>query len=667
MKIIYQEKDNECGLCVVAMLANELKDVSISRSELLTKANLTNSGISIASLENLAIEYGIELESYECEYQEFLNLDKFKYYVVLVRRLSGFHYVIAEIKTDKIKIYDSSKGKYFSSIEEFQKEFANVVFTVKVNDLKIEINKIKRISFFQIVDLPTFIVLIIFQIICIGFGLAVSQLFKVIINDTIAFGTTINLFAIFVPFTVMKLIEILSKSLISWIQIKKFQVIYKKWWNNILKLLIYQNFNFFNLHPYGTVFELDGHLSNVINFYLSNIINFFSSLIMIIATTTILSTIGTTFIIISIFQFFGEIIFALIYFLFQKNRVPKIMGYSENHNKFLTELENTLKSENNYNYFQKILDYLNNNIYELSKLNKINFSTLSLMDNANQLVKYIFSILILGIGSLLVINNKNIKLSDLMYAVSVQTLFLSYCDNLINSCLSINPFINSLKKISGFLDVKIYENDSKFTPFEIKKISLNNISFYDGSKTIFKNWNAEFENLTMLLGPNASGKSTILKSITGKVKFNLGNIKINEIDIKDISSDWLIKNIIYLDGLKKNNKLNLAPKILESIKDPNDKKEVVELFNSLNIFNTSHNNYSSGQEQIIKISSLLEHENKIILLDECLSAVASKIKYNAFDILVNKLAKKNFVIYAEHDEFLKFKAKKIVEVFKNEI
>lgn len=667
MKIIYQEKENECGLCVVAMLANELKDVCISRSDLVTKVDLTNSGISIASLENLAGEYGIELESYECEYQEFLNLDKFKYYVVLVRRLSGFHYVIAQLKTDKIKIYDSSKGKYFSSIKEFQKEFANVVFTVKVKDSKVEINKIRKISFFQMIDISTFVVLVIFQIICIGFGLAVSQLFKIIINDTIAFGTTINLFAIFVPFTLMKLIEILSKSLISWIQIKKFQIIYKKWWNNILKLFIYQNFNFFNFHPYGTVFELDGHLSNVINFYLSNILNFFSSLIMIIATTVILSTIGTTFIMISIFQFFGEVIFASVYFLFQKNRVPKIMGYSENHNKFLTELENTLKSENNYNYFQTILHYLNNNIYELSKLNKINFSTLSLMDNANQLVKYIFSILILGIGSLLVINNKNIKLSDLMYAVSIQTLFLSYCDNLINSCLSINPFITSLKKISGFLDVKIYENDSKFTPFEIKKINFDSISFYDGSKTIFKNWNAEFENLTMLLGPNASGKSTILKSLTGKIKFNLGNIKINEIDINDISFEWLIKNIIYLDGLKKNNKLNLVPKILESIKDSDDKKEVVQLFNDLNIFNTSNNNYSSGQEQIIKISSLLEHENKIILLDECLSAVASNIKTHAFDILINKLSKKNFVIYAEHDESLKFKAKKIVEIFKNEV
>lgn len=667
MKIIYQEKENECGLCVVAMLANELKDISISRSDLLTKVDLSNSGISIASLENLAGDYGIELESYECEYQEFLNLNKSKYYVVLVRRLSGFHYVIAELKTDKIKVYDSSKGKYFSSINDFQKEFANIVFTVKVIDSKIEINKIKKISFFQIVDLSTFIVLIIFQIICIGFGLAVSQLFKVIINDTIAFGTTVNLFAILVPFTVMKLIEILSKSLISWIQIKKFQLIYKRWWNSILKLLIYQKFNFFNLYPYGTIFELDSHLSNVINFYLSNILNFFSSLIMIIATTAILSTIGKTFIMISIFQFFGEIIFALIYFLFQKNKIPKIMGYSENHNKFLTELEDTLKSENNYNYFEKILHYLNNNIYELSKLNKINFSTLSLMDNANQIVKYIFSILILGIGSLLVINNENIKLSDLMYAVSVQTLFLSYCDNLINSCLSINPFINSLKKISGFLTVKINENDSNFIPCEIKKISFNNISFYDGAKTILKNWNAEFENLTMLLGPNASGKSTILKSLTGKINLNSGTIKINEIDIKDISYEWLIKNIIYLDGLKKNNKLNLPTKILESIKDQEYKKELVELFNNLNIFNTSYNNYSSGQEQIIKISSLLEHENKIILLDECLSAVAPNVKTTVFDVLVNKLAKKNFVIYAEHDKALNIKANKIVEIFKNEI
>lgn len=71
-------------------------------------------------------------------------------------------------------------------------------------------------------------------------------------------------------------------------------------------------------------------------------------------------------------------------------------------------------------------------------------------------------------------------------------------------------------------------------------IEVNNLSFSYSERNILENYNLRlYHGHYRIRGANGSGKSTLLKLITGEVKPSSGNVRINGIDINDISSTEL--------------------------------------------------------------------------------------------------------------------------------
>ncbi|MCE7699183.1 MAG: ABC transporter ATP-binding protein [Methanobacterium paludis] len=67
-----------------------------------------------------------------------------------------------------------------------------------------------------------------------------------------------------------------------------------------------------------------------------------------------------------------------------------------------------------------------------------------------------------------------------------------------------------------------------------KILEINNAEFsYNGKEKIFEDINLSIENKDVLciLGPNGTGKSTLIKCINGLLKLNSGNILLNNEDI----------------------------------------------------------------------------------------------------------------------------------------
>ncbi len=58
---------------------------------------------------------------------------------------------------------------------------------------------------------------------------------------------------------------------------------------------------------------------------------------------------------------------------------------------------------------------------------------------------------------------------------------------------------------------------------------------------------------------------------------------------------------------------------------------------------------SSGQKQILQLFLLSNIKNKVILLDECMNAIAPEIKNRVYQLLVKPLTLNNFVVLVEHD------------------
>lgn len=667
MQVILQETEKECGVCIVTMLANELHDQYVTREDVVEKANLTSAGLSLYDLESLASEFGVELETYECTLEEFKDLNRSKYYVVLVKRMNGLHYVIVQKYQQHLMIFDSSVGRYKTNWKTFQNEFAGIVSTVSKKNIEINLtNTNNQLKFDNFVNWQLLIAAFLLEILAISFGVGVAQLFKVLVNETIQYQTTFNLLVIVVTFVFMKIVEILANELIKWIQSRKFQAIYIKSWNKIATNLQYQKFDFLKLHPYGNLYELDHHLMTVINVYLSQIIKVLAGVMMLITVIGFLASINMWFILLSLIQTVFSTILIYGNYRWQKLKISKTIIFTEKHNQNLSELNASFSIEQNNLEYRAIIKNLKENIRQMAINNKMNFMGQSAFNVVSTFARFLFGVITLWIGIEYIVNFKSMTLSDLVFVISLQALLTSYSDHIVEFSLNFNNFKIAKHKLAKFLipDYKMITKN-EFAISKVKKINFHNISLDDGPKKVFKNLNLEFKNLTLLSGENAVGKSTIFKTITKKIKLSSGTIKINDINLDKISDQWIIENVYYLDGTKRTEGMLLYENVIESLKLVKNPK-IIEILQNAGFFETSLENYSNGQQQLCRLIQILNLENKIILLDEMTNNLSIDLKKMVYEQIIKEIALNNFVLIIDHGPIVEKYVNQKIEITSHE-
>ncbi|NEU05384.1 ABC transporter ATP-binding protein [Clostridium senegalense] len=179
------------------------------------------------------------------------------------------------------------------------------------------------------------------------------------------------------------------------------------------------------------------------------------------------------------------------------------------------------------------------------------------------------------------------------------------------------PYNNLLKGKIDFENVSFsYSND-------LKEPVLKNISFSCVSGETIG-----------IIGSTGSGKSTIVNLIEGFYKVNSGNIRINNIDIKDIDLKMLREkvaivpqNIILFSGSiidnirwgKENSSYDEVEKVAVVAEAHEFIKNLPEGYDT--ILGQGGINLSGGQKQRISIARALIKRPEILILDDCTSAV----------------------------------------------
>ncbi|ALC85930.1 hypothetical protein AM499_08905 [Bacillus sp. FJAT-22090] len=104
------------------------------------------------------------------------------------------------------------------------------------------------------------------------------------------------------------------------------------------------------------------------------------------------------------------------------------------------------------------------------------------------------------------------------------------------------------------LDITNEMHESKIDIDRIEKIELRNVSYSYGQKNVLKNINLTItnNNTVALIGKNGSGKTTLIKIIMGFYDNYEGEIFINDINLKKINKESLIKKIgcVFQDYVK---------------------------------------------------------------------------------------------------------------------
>lgn len=189
-------------------------------------------------------------------------------------------------------------------------------------------------------------------------------------------------------------------------------------------------------------------------------------------------------------------------------------------------------------------------------------------------------------------------------------------------------------------------------------IVLDSVFSGYNSTNIIKDINFNINNgeILFVIGPNGSGKTTLFRSILGILKLNSGSIKINDVNICDMSKKELSKYISYIPqyhnpvfsykvidvvlmgrlgyistfSQPKNDDFNIALSALNKV-------------NMAHLANRYYNELSGGQRQLVLIARAICQSAKIFILDEPIANLDYKNQRIMLNI-IQELADDGYII-----------------------
>ena len=214
-----------------------------------------------------------------------------------------------------------------------------------------------------------------------------------------------------------------------------------------------------------------------------------------------------------------------------------------------------------------------------------------------------------------------------------------------------------------------------------EKISIENINFRYADENVLKNFSLEIPKgkTVALVGQSGSGKSTIANLLTRFYDVQEGTVKIDGIDIKDITLHSLRDlmglvtqdSILFNDSIKNNIRLGKQDatdeEIIAALKVANAYEFVSALPNGIETnIGDAGGKLSGGQKQRLSIARAVLKNPPIMILDEATSALDTESEKFVQVALENMMQNRTSIVIAHRLSTIQ-KADKIVVMQKGEI
>jgi len=296
---------------------------------------------------------------------------------------------------------------------------------------------------------------------------------------------------------------------------------------------------------------------------------------------------------------------------------------------------------------------------KIKLVHEIFFTVFSLIVN-------ILKIVVLGYA----VMNSNLSVGAVVTVISllgkayepIAIFNVEYVDYKLNK-VTVNKYIQ-------LLDIK--DDEALNKGLKIKKIDgdieFKNVSYsYNESKNIINNLSFKINKNSSiaLVGESGSGKSTIIKLIMGLIKYNKGNILIDNNELSKLNLNYYYDNVTYVsqeapifDGTLRENlifdkeikddeiikvlKLVCLDKFYEKLEDGLDTE-----------LGEKGVRISGGERQRVALARLFFDDSKIIILDEATSAMDNITERQVMENIIKQLDKKTLIIIAHRLETIK--------------
>lgn len=340
-----------------------------------------------------------------------------------------------------------------------------------------------------------------------------------------------------------------------------------------------------------------------------------------------------------------------------------------------------VKSYNSEGYFKTIF---NNSIDRLLRLNNSIGKKNNLASPMSEFMGIVTIAVLLWYGGNLVLVDETLNGALFIVYLGLAYNILTPAKSISKASYAVKNGLAAAERVFEILEV---ENTITDKPNAIvkesfnDKISIENINFSYAEENVLKNFSLEVPKgkTVALVGQSGSGKSTIANLLTRFYDVQEGTVKIDGIDIKDMTLHSLRDlmglvtqdSILFNDTIKNNIRLGKQDatdeEIIAALKIANAYEFVKDLPNGIETnIGDAGGKLSGGQKQRLSIARAVLKNPPIMILDEATSALDTESEKFVQVALENMMQNRTSIVIAHRLSTIQ-KADKIVVMQKGEI
>lgn len=401
---------------------------------------------------------------------------------------------------------------------------------------------------------------------------------------------------------------------------------------------------YFDKNSYGDVLSritndvdtIGMSLNNSISDFVGAITLFIGSIIMMFATNWIMAITG---IVASLIGFALMIVIlskSQKYFLLQQQQLGELNGHIEE----VYSGHDVVTVYNANKETTQKFDEINNKLYDSAR--KSRFLSGLMMP----LMSFIGSfgyVAVCVVGAALVING-NITFGVIVAFMIYIRLFTNPLSTIAQAMTYIQSTAAASERVFDFLDEEEMPSEKNITqkllPEEIKgNVIFDHVKFgYDEDKIIIKDFSANIKagSKVAIVGPTGAGKTTMVNLLMKFYNINSGDIKIDNISIKDLTREnihdlfvmvlqdtWLFKGTIK-DNIRFNRDNITDEEIKTACKTVGMDHYIRSLSKGYDTMLEEVDNLSAGQKQLLTIARCMTSSAPLLILDEATSSVDTR-------------------------------------------
>ncbi len=340
-----------------------------------------------------------------------------------------------------------------------------------------------------------------------------------------------------------------------------------------------------------------------------------------------------------------------------------------------------VKSYNAESYFKTIF---NNSIDRLLRLNNSIGKKNNLASPMSEFMGIVTIAILLWYGGNLVLVDKTLNGALFIVYLGLAYNILTPAKSISKASYAVKNGLAAAERVFEILEVEntITNKENAIVKDSFNdKISIENINFKYADENVLKNFSLEVPKgkTVALVGQSGSGKSTIANLLTRFYDVQEGTVKIDGIDIKDMTLHSLRDlmglvtqdSILFNDTIKNNIRLGKQDatdeEIIAALKIANAYEFVKDLPNGIETnIGDAGGKLSGGQKQRLSIARAVLKNPPIMILDEATSALDTESEKFVQVALENMMQNRTSIVIAHRLSTIQ-KADKIVVMQKGEI